>query len=88
MRNTVTAIAVIVVTGHTDSVPIRTIQFPSNWHLSLARAQAVVDMMSEFVADPDRLAAEGRADNEPIADNSTREGQARNRRIEVLLIDG
>ena len=45
-------------------------------------------MMSEFVAEPDRLAAEGRADNEPIADNSTREGQARNRRIEVLLIDG
>jgi len=55
-------------------------------HLSLARAKSVMAEMAKVLDDPSRLSAEGRADNEPLADNGTREGRARNRRIEVLLV--
>jgi type VI secretion system protein ImpK len=67
-------------------VPIRSSRFPSNLALSLARAKSVMNQMAGEISDPDRLSAEGRADSEPIADNSTREGRATNRRIEVLLV--
>ena len=76
----------VIVVGHSDNVPIRSSRFPSNMHLSLARAKSVMAGMAKVMADPSRLSAEGRADKEPIADNATREGRARNRRIEVLLV--
>ncbi len=76
----------VIVTGHSDNVPIRSSRFPSNLALSLARAKSVMNQMAGEISNPNRLSAEGRADNEPIADNSTREGRATNRRIEVLLV--
>jgi len=76
----------LIVVGHSDNVPIRSSRFPSNMHLSLARAKSVMAGMADVLSDPDRLSAEGRADNEPLADNGTREGRARNRRIEVLWV--
>lgn len=76
----------IIIVGHSDNVPIRSSRFPSNMHLSLARAKSVMNSMAEAIDDDSRLSAEGRADAEPIADNSTREGRATNRRIEVVLI--
>jgi type VI secretion system protein ImpK len=76
----------VIVTGHSDNVPIRSARFSSNLALSLARAKSVMNKMSPELTDPDRLSAEGRADSDPIADNSTREGRATNRRIEVLLV--
>ena len=76
----------VIVAGHSDSVPIRTARFPSNLHLSLARARSVMARIGAALADPARLTAEGRADAEPIADNATREGRARNRRIEIILV--
>lgn len=76
----------VIIAGHSDNVPIRSSRFPSNMALSLARAKSVMERMSEALDDPARLSAEGRADKEPIADNGTREGRARNRRIEVLLV--
>ena len=76
----------LIVVGHSDNVPIRSSRFPSNMHLSLARAKSVMAEMAKVLDDPSRLSAEGRADNEPLADNGTREGRARNRRIEVLLV--
>ncbi len=76
----------VIVAGHSDNVPIRSSRFPSNLALSLARAKSVMKQMSTEMSDPNRLSAEGRADSEPIADNSTREGRATNRRIEVLLV--
>ncbi|NBC34051.1 MAG: type VI secretion system protein TssL, partial [Alphaproteobacteria bacterium] len=76
----------IIVTGHTDSIPIRTLRFPSNWDLSMARAEAVMEFMEQFIDDPERMSAEGLADNEPIDTNQTAEGRARNRRIEVVLV--
>jgi type VI secretion system protein ImpK len=76
----------VIVVGHSDNIPIRSSRFPSNMALSLARAKSVMAGMAEVMTDPDRLSAEGRADKEPIADNGTREGRAKNRRIEILLV--
>jgi type VI secretion system protein ImpK len=71
--------------GYTDNVPIRTIAFPSNAQLSTARAQAASAIIATTIGDPSRLSAEGRADADPIAPNTTPEGQERNRRIEIVL---
>ncbi len=76
----------ILVVGHSDNVPIRSSRFPSNMHLSLARAESVMRSLGKQLIEPERLNAEGRADKEPIADNGTRDGRAKNRRIEVVLI--
>ncbi len=76
----------VAVAGHTDSVPIRTIRFPSNWHLSLARAEAVLKILSGHLSDRSRLVADGRADTEPVAPNDTPNGRERNRRIELILL--
>nr|WP_322786799.1 type VI secretion system protein TssL, long form [Sedimentitalea nanhaiensis] len=76
----------VIIAGHSDNVPIRSSRFPSNMALSLARAKSVMSRMSGALTDPTRLSAEGRADKEPIADNGTRDGRAKNRRIEVLLV--
>ncbi len=76
----------IIVAGHSDNVPIRSSRFPSNMHLSLARAQAVADLIKRQLEDKSRIRAEGRADREPIAKNNTAEGRSRNRRIEVILV--
>mgnify|MGYP002622027504 CR=1 FL=1 len=76
----------IFVLGHTDSQPIRTVRFPSNFHLSVARAEAVRDLLGAVLGDPSRVAAEGRADTEPLAPNTTAEGREENRRIEILLM--
>ncbi|MFX1678572.1 type VI secretion system protein TssL, long form [Mitsuaria sp. CC2] len=74
----------VLITGHTDSAPIRTARFPSNWHLSQARAESVRDGLAERVPAT-RLRAEGRAEAEPVADNATPAGRARNRRVVITL---
>lgn len=74
----------IVISGHTDSVPIRSLQFPSNWHLSKARSLSVRDLLTAQV-ETTRMRVEGRAETEPVADNATAEGRARNRRVEIVL---
>ncbi|KQW49986.1 MULTISPECIES: DotU family type VI secretion system protein [unclassified Roseateles] len=75
----------VQVTGHTDSQPIRSLRFPSNWHLSQARAEAFRNLLAERV-EVSRLRAEGRADAEAVADNSTPAGRSKNRRVEVTLM--
>jgi chemotaxis protein MotB len=77
------------VEGHTDDVPIRSMEFPSNWDLSAARSANVIRYFitkSEFPAR--RLAAEGFAQYRPLASNSSPEGREQNRRIEVYLEPG
>jgi chemotaxis protein MotB len=74
------------VEGHTDTVPIATAHFPSNWELSAARAAGVVRFLIENGVDAALLEAVGRGALQPIADNETREGRARNRRIEIVLV--
>ncbi len=75
----------VAILGHTDNQKIRSLKYPSNYHLSLARAQAVLAIMQPKVKDPARLAAEGRGDSDPLADNKTPEGREQNRRIEVVV---
>jgi type VI secretion system protein ImpK len=75
----------VQITGHTDNQPIRSLRFPSNWHLSQARAEAFRNLLSERV-EIGRLRAEGRADAEAVADNATPAGRAKNRRVEVTLM--
>lgn len=75
----------VVVGGFTDSQPIRTQQFPSNWHLSQARADAVVTLLARHLPR-ERLRGRGLGDTQPLADNRTAEGRARNRRIDITLL--
>lgn len=74
------------VEGHTDNVPIATVQFPSNWELSATRAVTVVRAFSEQHAVPaNHLAAVGYADSRSITDNLTPEHRAINRRVEIVV---
>jgi len=75
----------VLVVGHTDNQPIRTARFPSNYQLSVARAEAAGAVIGQKMREPARLTAEGRADQVPIANNDTAEGREANRRIEVVL---
>lgn len=75
----------IRVEGFTDDRPIQTRAFPSNWELSAARAAAVVRLLSMNKVDPQRMAAIGYGQFQPVARNDTTEGRKRNRRV-VLLI--
>jgi type VI secretion system protein ImpK len=74
----------VLITGHTDNQPIRSVRYPSNWHLSQDRASAVKTLLAESIK-PERLRAEGRADAEPVDSNATPAGRARNRRVEITL---
>ena len=80
----------IHVIGHTDNVPIRgnaRLRFPTNWELSTARAVAAVRFLTERAGvDPRRLGAVGYGEYRPVADNSTPEGRARNRRIAITIL--
>lgn len=75
----------IRVEGFTDDRPIRTARFPSNWELSAARAAAVVRMLVQEGIAPQRMAAVGYGEYQPVARNDTERGRRRNRRV-VLLI--
>jgi chemotaxis protein MotB len=80
----------IHVIGHTDNVPIRAgpkARFATNWELSTARAIAAVRYLCEKAgADARRLGAVGYGEFHPVADNSTAEGRARNRRIALVVL--
>lgn len=80
----------IHVVGHTDNVPIRTSarsRFPSNWELSTTRATAAVRFLSEQCGvDPHRLGAVGYGEFRPVADNTSVEGRAKNRRIAITIL--
>jgi outer membrane protein OmpA-like peptidoglycan-associated protein len=79
---------VVELAGHTDPREINTPEFPSNWDLSRARAEAVRKYLIEkFKIEPERLAARGYADTQPIAPNNTEEGMARNRRTEFVVLE-
>lgn len=74
--------------GHTDNVPIHTAQFPSNWELSTARATGLVQLfIYRYHVMPGRLSAAGFAEFHPMNDNATAEGRARNRRIDIVILN-
>lgn len=76
----------IVVTGHTDNVPINSSEFPSNWELSMMRA---INFLKILVGtndlDPQLFSVKGYGENQPVATNDTVEGRSKNRRVEVLV---
>ncbi len=73
------------VEGHTDSIPIRQ-RYEDNLALSVARSTAITRILSnDYKVAPERITASGRSQYEPVADNSTPEGRARNRRTEIIL---
>ena len=73
----------VLVTGHTDSVPIRTLEFPSNQVLSAKRAQNVAALLADVTGEPDRFTSKGLADSRPrVPENPT---DPRNRRVEISL---
>lgn len=76
----------VIISGHTDNVPIHNSNFESNWELSVMRAVNFMKIILENdKLDPKMFSAKGFGEYQPIADNKTEEGKARNRRVEVLI---
>jgi chemotaxis protein MotB len=76
----------IQIEGHTDSLPIASTIFPSNWELSSARASSVARLFIENGVAQQRMVVIGFADNRPVETNATAEGRARNRRVKVMIL--
>jgi chemotaxis protein MotB len=73
--------------GHTDNIPIHTAQMASNWELSTARSTELVRLLiTRYNFAPDRLSAAGFAQYHPIASNSTTQGRAQNRRVDIVIL--
>lgn len=78
----------IRVEGHTDNVPIRNAKFSSNWMLSSARSCNVVEVLiTDSKISETRLSSLGYGEHRPIADNATVEGKAKNRRVDVIVLN-
>jgi chemotaxis protein MotB len=76
----------IIVEGHTDSIPIKSGDYATNWELSAARANAVVDLLAASYSVPqERMIAAAYGEHRPVAPNSTAKGRAQNRRIEIII---
>jgi chemotaxis protein MotB len=74
--------------GHTDSTPINTARFRSNWELSSARSIAILELLTnKFSVPRNRLSIAGYADTAPVASNETEEGRARNRRADIVILN-
>ncbi len=76
----------VAVEGHTDSRPISTARFPSNWELSTGRAVTVLRRLGDHGVPVERLTAAGYGEQRPLGDNATAEGRARNRRVELVVL--
>jgi chemotaxis protein MotB len=73
------------VEGHTDTRPISTVRFRSNWDLSTARATAVIAKLAAEGMQSPRLSAAGYGEFRPVADNATEEGRKLNRRVDLVV---
>jgi chemotaxis protein MotB len=77
----------IQIEGHTDNIPIQTLEFKSNWELSSARATSVVRFLQDKAhIEPSKLSATGYAEYHPIDPAGTEEARSRNRRIELVVV--
>ena len=78
----------IRVEGHTDNVPIETKEFPSNWHLSIARAtNTAYYLMHHNGLKPEKVSVVGFSEYKPIAPNDTPESRALNRRVDIVILN-
>lgn len=74
--------------GHTDNSPVAESEiFPSNWELSAARALNVLHYLADFGVDENQFSVAGYADTRPMFSNDTPEGQAYNRRVDIVILD-
>lgn len=77
----------IRIEGHTDNVPINTLQFPSNWHLSVGRATSTAYYLVQSEnLNPDKVSVVGYSEYKPIAPNDTPEHRSQNRRVDIVII--
>lgn len=78
----------IIIEGHTDNLPINTYMFSSNWELSAARAVVVTRFLVEHAGvNPTRISAQGYGEYMPLVSNDTAEGKAKNRRVNILILN-
>ena len=75
----------VLVVGHTDNIPIRSLRFNSNWDLSRQRAASVAELLAGITGTNGRIHAEGLADTEPLVPNDSAANRARNRRVEIIV---
>lgn len=73
--------------GHTDSNVIANGAYPSNWELSAARAVNTLHYLADFGVDERKFSIAGYADTRPVFSNDTKEGQAYNRRVDIIILD-
>jgi chemotaxis protein MotB len=74
--------------GHTDAIPIKNSRFHSNWELSAARSIALLELLSSrFQVPVQRISVAGYAANAPVAGNDTEEGRAKNRRVDIVIMN-
>jgi|Deesub1362A_J573_1020465.scaffolds.fasta_scaffold00087_82 chemotaxis protein MotB len=77
----------VIIEGHTDSVPIHNSKYASNWELSTARATSVLSyLLKNYNLSPERFSAAGYGEFRPIAPNETPEGRAKNRRVDIVIV--
>ncbi|MRX73862.1 flagellar motor protein MotB [Bacillus lacus] len=77
----------IIVSGHTDNIPISNSQYDSNWHLSVMRAVSFMKLLLENTnLNPQAFSAKGFGEYKPVADNAAAEGRQKNRRVEILIL--
>lgn len=77
----------IIISGHTDNVPIRNSRYQSNWELSVMRAVSFMKIiLQNDKLDPRWFSAKGFGEYQPVAPNNTPDGKARNRRVEILIL--
>jgi chemotaxis protein MotB len=78
----------IRIEGHTDNIPISTEEFPSNWHLSIARAtNTAYFLMNDLGLSQERVSVVGNSEYKPVADNKTPESRALNRRVDIVILN-
>ena len=75
----------IVVSGYTDARPISSSAYPSNWHLSQGRADAVKQILLRYIEDASRVRSEGKGDQNPVLPNDSELNRAKNRRVEIIV---
>ena len=77
----------VLIEGHTDSMPIRTEKYPSNWELSTARATNIIKYLTQaHKFQPSRLSAVGYGEYMPVEQNTTPQGRAKNRRVDIIVL--
>lgn len=75
----------VTVSGYTDDKPIRSSAYPSNWHLSQGRADAVKAILLRYIEDGSRVRSEGKGEENPVVPNDSDANRAKNRRVEIIV---